>query len=149
MPLNGIQRHHLQSAPTPTRAILCSGRGAEGIQVELDSSSDKAPTSSRSIYLREIHRQIDHNEMLQRRLAHSSKLLRDAESIAMGKGKAPAPQGARPLAPALASAPFPPLDWRQISSSKCPAPLRLRMRPAEITRHKVFFKHPFLKHFRA
>jgi hypothetical protein len=44
---------------------------AQRIQVELDSSSDEAPTSSRSIYRREIHRQIDHNEMLQRRLAHS------------------------------------------------------------------------------
>jgi hypothetical protein len=51
---------------------------ARSIQVELDSSSDEAQTSSRSIYLREIHRRIDHNEMLQRRLAHSTKLLRDA-----------------------------------------------------------------------
>jgi hypothetical protein len=36
------------------------------IQVELDSSSDEAPTSSRSIYLREIHRQIDRIELPQR-----------------------------------------------------------------------------------
>ncbi len=35
------------------------------IQVELDSSSDEAPNASRFIYLREIHRQIDHIEMLQ------------------------------------------------------------------------------------
>ncbi len=42
------------------------------IQVKLDSSSDEAPTSSRSIYLREI--QVDHNEMFQRRLAHSTWL---------------------------------------------------------------------------
>jgi hypothetical protein len=41
------------------------------IQVELDSSSDEAPTASRSIFLRGIHLQIDHNEMLQRRLARS------------------------------------------------------------------------------
>jgi hypothetical protein len=34
---------------------------APRIQVELSSSSDEAPTSSRAIYLREIHRQIDHN----------------------------------------------------------------------------------------
>jgi hypothetical protein len=46
------------------------------IQVELDSSSDEAPTSSRYIYLCEIHRQIDHTEMLQRRLAHSTNLAR-------------------------------------------------------------------------
>jgi hypothetical protein len=63
------------------------GRGfAPRIQVELDSSSDEAPTSSRSIYLREIHLQIDHNEMPQCRLAHNTKLFRDAERIAMGKG---------------------------------------------------------------
>ncbi len=48
------------------------------IQVELDPSSDEAPTASRSIYLLEIHRQIDHNEMLQRRPARSTKMLRDA-----------------------------------------------------------------------
>jgi hypothetical protein len=80
------------------------------IQVELDSSSNEAPTSSRSIYLREIHSQIDHNEMLQRRLAHSTKLRRDAERIAMDEGNAPAPQAVRPLAPALPPAPIPPLD---------------------------------------
>jgi hypothetical protein len=44
------------------------------IQVELDSLRGKAPTSFRSIFLLEIHHQIDHNEMLQRRLAHSTKL---------------------------------------------------------------------------
>ncbi len=122
---------------------------APRIQVELDSSSDEAPTSSRSNYLREIHRQIDHNEILQRRLAHSTKLLRDAESIALGKGNAPAPQAVRPLAPALAPAPIPPLDWRQISSSNCPGPPRRSKRSAKITRHKVHFKSTFLKHFRA
>jgi hypothetical protein len=63
---------------------------APRIQVELDSSSDEAPTSSRSIYLLEIHSKIDHSKMLQRRLAHSTKLLRNAERIAMGKGNAPA-----------------------------------------------------------
>ena len=122
---------------------------APRIQVELDSSSDEAPTSSRSIYLLEIHRQIDHNDMLQSRHAHSTKLLRDAERIAMGEGDAPAPQAVRPLAPALLPAPIPPLDWRQISSSKCPGSPRRRMRPAKITRHKVFFQRTFLKHFRA
>jgi hypothetical protein len=85
--------------------------------------SDEAQTSSRFIYLREVHRQIDHNEMLQPRLANSTKLLRDAERIAMGKGNAPAPQVVRPLALALSNAPIPPLDWRQTSSSKCPGPL--------------------------
>jgi hypothetical protein len=82
---------------------------APHIQVELDSSSDKAPTSSRSIYLREIHRKTDHNEMLQW-LAHSTKLLRNAERIAMGEGNAPAPQAIRSLALALPNAPIPPLD---------------------------------------
>jgi hypothetical protein len=57
------------------------------IQVELDSSSNEAPTSSRSICLREIHCQIDHKEVLKRRLAHSTKLLRDAERIAMAHGR--------------------------------------------------------------
>ncbi len=98
------------------------------IQVELDSSSDEAPTSSRSIYLLEIHLQIDHNEMLQLLRAHSTKLLCYAERIAMGEGNAPAPQAVRPLAPALPPAPIPQLDWRQISSSKCPGPPR-RSRP--------------------
>ena len=37
---------------------------APRIQVELSSSSDEAPTSSRSICLREVHRQIDRNEKL-------------------------------------------------------------------------------------
>ncbi len=71
---------------------------APRIQVELDSSSDEAPTSSKSIYLWEIHshRQIDHNEMLHRLLAHSTKLLRDAERIAIGEGNAPAPQAVLP-----------------------------------------------------
>ncbi len=118
---------------------------AQRIQVELGSSSDEAPTSSRSIYLREIHRQIDHNEMLQRRLVHSTKLLRDAERISIGEGNAPAPQAVRPLALAMPNAPIPPLDWRQIS----PGPSRRRMRPAKITRHKVYFQRTFLKHFRA
>ncbi len=94
-------------------AMLKRRRGfAPRIQVELDSSSDEAPTASRSIYLLEIHRQIYHNEMLQRQLAHSTKLLRNAERIAMGEGNAPAPQAVRPLAPALPNAPIPPLDWR-------------------------------------
>jgi hypothetical protein len=87
------------------------------IHVELDTSSDEAPTSPRSIYLREIHRQIDHNEMFQRRLAHSIKLLLDAERFAMGEVNASAPQAVRSLAPALPPVPIPPLDWRQISSS--------------------------------
>ncbi len=119
------------------------------IQVGLDSSSDEAPTSSRSIYLLEIHRQIDHNEMLQRRLAQSTKLLRDAERIAMGEGNPPAPQAVRHLAPALPHSPIPPLDWRQLCSSKCPGPYRRRMRPVKITRHKVYFLSTFLKHFLA
>ncbi len=76
------------------------------IQVELDSSSDEAQTASRSIYLREICRQIDHSDMLQRLLAHCTKLLRcAAESIAIGNGSYPAPQAVISLAP------IPPLDW--------------------------------------
>jgi hypothetical protein len=114
---------------------------APRIQVELDSSSDEAPTSSRSIYLWEIHSQIDHNEMIQRRLAHSTKLLRDAERIAIGEGNAPAPQAVRPLALAMPNAPIPPLDWGQLCPSKCPGPPRRRMRPAKITWHKVYFQH--------
>jgi hypothetical protein len=111
MPLNCIPSHHLQTAPRQTRVILRRGRGAVVLhraytQVELASSSDEAPTSSRSIYLRAIHRQIDHNEMLQRRLAHSTKLLREAERIAIGEGNAPAPQAVRPLAPAMPNAPI-------------------------------------------
>ncbi len=85
--------------------------------------------------------------MLQRRLAHSTKLLRDAERIAMGEGNAPAPQAVRPLAPALPYAPILQLDWRQISSSKCPGPRRLRMLQAKITRHKVYFQRTFLDAF--
>ncbi len=146
MPLIGIQSHHLQSAPkTDNGDTAPRKRGRDfalRIQMELDSSSDEALTSSRSIYLREIHRHIDHNEVLQRRLAHSTKLLRDAERIAMGEGNAPAPQAIRLLAPALPGlppAPIPPLDWRQISSSKCPAPPRRCMLPAKITLHKVYF----------
>jgi hypothetical protein len=119
------------------------------IQVELSSSSDEAPTSSRSFYLREIHRQIDHNEMLQRRLAHSTKLLRDAERISIGEGNAPASQAVRPLALAMPNAPIPPLDRRQLCSSKCPGTPRRRMRPAKITRHGVYIQRTFLKHFRA
>ncbi len=148
MPLNGIPSHHLQTAPRQTRAKRRRGF-AQRIQVELDSSSDEAPTSSRSIYLRAIHRQIDHNEMLQRRLAHSTKRLRDAQRIAIGEGNAPAPQADRPLAPAMPNAPIPPLDWRQLCSSKCPGPPRRRMLPAKITLHKVYFQRTFLKHFSA
>jgi hypothetical protein len=65
--------------------------------VELSSSSDETPTSSRSIYLREIHRQIGRNDKLQRQLAHSTKLLREAELIAIGEGNAPEPQAVLPL----------------------------------------------------
>jgi hypothetical protein len=147
------ERYSESSAPVGTKTDMGDtvqrkrGRDfALCIQVELDSSSDEAPTSSRSFYLQEIHCQIDHNEMLQRRLAHSTKLLRDAERIAMGEENAIAPQAVRPLAQALPPAPIPPLDWRQISSSKCPDPPLLCMRPAKITRHKVYFQRTFLKH---
>ncbi len=105
MPLNGIPSHHLQTAPRQAKAILLRGRGAEGLHCAYKWSSIleavEAPTSSRSLCLREIHRQIDHNKMLQRQLAHSTKLLRYAERIAMGEGNAPAPQAVRPLAPAI------------------------------------------------
>jgi hypothetical protein len=83
--------------------------------VEHDSSSDEAPTASRSIYLQKIHRQIDHNDTLQRRLADSTKLLRDAEPIAMGNENDPAPQAVRPPAP------IPPLSDRLIGSNSSPA----------------------------
>ncbi len=79
---------------------------APRIQVELDSSSDEAPTSSRSIYLRKIHRQIDHNEMLQRQLAHSTKRLRDAERITMGEGKRSCTSGGSPPRPGFAHCPY-------------------------------------------
>jgi hypothetical protein len=96
--------------------------------------------------------------MLQRRLAHSTKLLRYAERIAMGDRNDSTPQAVCLLAP------IPPLDWEQFSSHKvcCLAPLpvfsvllfflasqaqpRLRMRPTNITRNKVFFQHTSLKH---
>jgi hypothetical protein len=96
-----------------------------------------------------IHRRIDHNEMLQRKLAQSTKLLRDAAHIAIGEGNTPAPQAVRPLAPAMPNAPISPLDWKQLCSSKCPGPPRRRMLPAKITRHKVYFQRTILKHFRA
>jgi hypothetical protein len=83
MPLNCIQSHHIQSAPRQTRAILRRKRGAEVLHraykwsLILQAMKPRLP----QIYLSaEIHRQIDHNEML--RLAHSTKLLRDAEHIA-------------------------------------------------------------------
>jgi hypothetical protein len=108
MPLNGIQSHHLQSVTKTDKGDIATRKRRRGfaprIQVEHDSSSDEAPTSSRSIYLWEIHRHIVHNEMLQRLLVHSTKLLRDAERIAMGEGNAPAPQAVRPLALALPNA---------------------------------------------
>jgi hypothetical protein len=44
---------------------------------------------------------------------------------------------------------MPPLDWRQLCSSKCPGSPRRRMLPAKITLHKVYFQRTFLKHFRA
>jgi hypothetical protein len=116
MPLNGIQEQHLQSAPGPAQRIW--GRDfAPRIQVDLDSSSDEAQTSSRSIYLREIHRQIDHNEMLQRRLAHSTKILRNAERTAMGEENAPGSQAVRPLAQVLPPAPI----QRSIGGNSAPA----------------------------
>ncbi len=89
---------------------------------ETSTSSNEAPTSSRSIYLREIHRQIDHSQMLQRLLAHSTRLLFGAERIAMGEENAPA-QAVRPLAPALPAAPIPPLDWRKSAQASALAPL--------------------------
>jgi hypothetical protein len=117
---------------------------APHIQVELDSSSDEAPTS----YLLEIHCQIDHNEMLQRRLAHSTKFLSDAERIAMGKGNVPASQDqaqvVRPLCPL-------PLFHRLIGgkTAQASALARRRMQSAKITRHKVYFQRTVLKYFRA
>jgi hypothetical protein len=50
--------------------------------------------------------------MLQHLLAHITKLLCDAEHIAMDNGSDPAPQAVHPLAP------IPPLVWRRFSSSK-------------------------------
>ncbi len=153
---NATQRYSESPPPVSTKTdkgdtvLRKRRRGfALRIQVELDSSSNEAPTSSRSIHLQEIHRQIDHNEMFQRQLAHSTKLLRDAERIAMGEGNPPAPQAARPLAQALPPAPIPLFDWRQLTSSKCPGPPLRRMLPAKITRHKVYVRRTFLMHFHA
>ena len=64
----------------------------------------------------------------------------------MGDGNAPTPQAVRPLAQALPNTLIPPLDWRQICSSKCPGPPRRRMRLAKIMRHKIYFQRTFLKH---
>ena len=150
---NCIPSHHLQTAPRPTMAILRRGRGAEVLHSAYKWSSILQATKPRlppGLFIwREFHRQIDDKVMLQRRLAHSIKLLRDAERIAMGEGNAPAPQAVRPYAPALPPAPIPLLDWRQLCSSKCPGPPRRRMRPAKITRHKVYFQRTFLRRFRA
>jgi hypothetical protein len=92
---NCFQSHHHLSPPRQTMQSLLHGRGtgtvSPQIQVEVASSNDEAPTASRSIYLREIHRQIDHNDMLQPRLANSTKLLQNEERIAMGDGKDPTP----------------------------------------------------------
>ncbi len=134
-----------------------SGRDfASRLQVELDSSSDEAQTSSRSIYLREIHwhSQIDHcdnlNKIVQRRPAHWHSTI-----IAMREGNAPAPQAVRPLAPALPPAHIPPLQ--QVPCNSAPrAPRRRSMRPArprpvakiQVTRHKAYFQRTFLKYFR-
>jgi hypothetical protein len=122
------------------------------IQVELDSSSDEAPTSSRSIYLLEIHRQIDHNELLQRWLAHSTKLLRDAERI-----QAALPWAKETLlhlrrfvpSPLLAECPYSTARLEANQLKQVPWPPWLHMLQAKITRHKVYFQPTFLKHFRS
>jgi hypothetical protein len=94
---NGILSHHPQTAPRPTMAILRRGRGAEVLHRAYKWSSLLQATKPRlppdllnSIYLLEIHHRIDRNERLQRRLAHSTKLLRNAERIAIGEGNTPA-----------------------------------------------------------
>jgi hypothetical protein len=121
---------------------------APRIQVELSSSSDEAPTSSRSIDLQEIRRQIDRNEKLQRRLAHSTKLLRDAERIAIGEGNAPAPQAVRPLALAMPYAPIPRSIGCNCAQASALAPLggvcgRPRLRGIR------YIQRTFLMRFRA
>jgi hypothetical protein len=96
MPLNSIHSHHLQSEPRQTREIPRRERGAETLHHSYKWNSILPVTNpqlpSDLFYLLEIHREIDHNEMLQRRLAHSTKILRDPEHIAMGEGNALAPQ---------------------------------------------------------
>jgi hypothetical protein len=62
-------------------------------------------THSRSIYLQEIHCQIDHNEMLQRWLAHSTKLLRNAERIAWRRKRSCTSDGSFPR-PGYAQCPY-------------------------------------------
>jgi hypothetical protein len=112
--------------------------------VELNSSSDEALTSSRSIYLREIHLQIDHNEMLQRRLAHSTKLLCYAERIAMAEGK-----GAGGWPELLH------LRWFVPLPRLCPMSLFHRSiggksaQASALALHNVYFQRTFLKHIRA
>jgi hypothetical protein len=49
----------------------------------------------------------------------------------------------------MPNAPIPQLDWRQLCSSKCSGPPWRRMRPAKITRHKVYFQRTFLRCIRA
>jgi hypothetical protein len=151
MPLDSIQSHHLQSAPRQTSAILLLGRGAETLHRAYKWSLNLQATMTRlppNLFIcGKFTARSDHNEMLQRQLAHSTKPLRDAEHIAIGEGNAPAPQAVRRLAPALPSAPIPPLEWRQIRSSKCPGPPLPRMRTAKITLHKVYFQSNFLKCF--
>jgi hypothetical protein len=92
---------------------------AHRIHGDYDSSSDEPLIASKSFYLREIHRQIDHNDMLQRRLAHSTKLLHDVERIAMGDGNDLAPQAVVPL----------PLFHRLIGSNSTPARYAVQLEP--------------------
>jgi hypothetical protein len=57
---------------------------APRIEVGYDSSSDEESASSTEVYLRAIHKQIEHNGMLQRRIENSTKVLRNAERLVMG-----------------------------------------------------------------
>jgi hypothetical protein len=52
------------------------------IQVGYDSSSDEGSASSREVYLRAIRKQIQHNDMIQGRIEHSTKIFCYAERLA-------------------------------------------------------------------
>jgi hypothetical protein len=151
MPLNGIQSHHLQTAPRPTRAILRRGRGAEGLHCAYKWSwilQAKKPRLPPDLFIcGKLTARLTPTKCSSAGLLTAPSFFAMLSSLPWAKATL---LHFRRFVPSPRLYPLPQFHSSiGGNSAPCPGPPRLRMRPAKITLHKVYFRRTFLKHFLA